>query len=752
MRKTIPCLIAACSTFITNYTFAETEKSSIVILDTNKTVEDTKPKAKAKLEPVYNITNVLETPKTETTDVYFSADSMENDSNNKIVTASGKVEIIREDLTLFADKVTYNQATEDIFAEGNVVLLEKNGNVLFADNINLTEKMQTADVENIKVILLDKTRLSARNFHKKNNDRKVLRNATYTPCDSCKDSSPLWQMRASKVIHNPVDQNVEYQNAFLELKGVPVLYTPFFSHPDPSVKHRSGFLFPRIISSNFLGAAIQPQYFWDINPQTNITFNPIISSKKDPVYSAIFSKYFYRGELNASGTILQDSDNNKKNDKRNTRGNLFLYGRYELNDYWVADTDINYASDHTYLNDLNLPRKDDSWLTSRLRFQAFDNRNYAYAEGYYYDMLSYDLQNINKPYAMPIMGYENISSPNNYGAYIRTSLSAASIYHKEDDSAQRLTMINSWNLPYTSPFGEKYKLTASLKSDAYYVQKYFNDNNEYYTGTTGRVFPQAGLEWRLPFIKNTENTSQILEPIVVGALAPNKGNKRDKIPNDDSRDFELTDTNIFDLDRYAGYDRNDVGSRVSYGFNWSFYGKKWGRSSVLLAQSYEVDKNSETQQQNADNSHLSDYVGRIYAAPSNFFDLTYRFRLDKDDYDLTYSELTTSVGNDLLRLSTSYILFPENNNSSVYYGKKRKEIYIDAASHITRNWSVNAFTLHDLENERTLKNGGGVSYEDECAKFAFRLEKEFSEDPDAENEFSFYFTFYLKTIGGIGNN
>lgn len=750
MRKRIYGLIIGGSIILSGITVAK-ENKSLVVLDTNKTVEETKPQAKAKLEPTYNITNVLATSTTETTDVYFSADSLENDSNNNLVTAEGNVEIIREDLTLRADKVVYNQNSEDIFAEGNVVLLEKSGNVLFADTINLTEKMQTADVENIKVILLDKTRLAARNFHKKSNDRKVLRNALYTPCDVCENSSPLWQMKASKVIHDPVDQNIEYQNALLEIKGVPVLYTPFFSHPDPSVKHRSGFLFPRIISSSFLGAAIQPQYFWDINPQTNITFNPIFSTEKDPVYSAIFSKYFYRGELNASGSLLQD-DNKTNSDKKDTRGNLFLYGRYELNDYWVADTDINYASDHTYLNDLNFPKKDDSWLTSRLRLQAFDNRNYAYMEGYYYDMLSYDLQHINKPYVMPIMGYENTSDPNSYGAYVRTYLSAASIYHKEDDSAQRLTMINSWNLPYTSPFGEKYKLTASLKSDAYYVKRYLNNYDEYYTGTTTRVFPQVGLEWRLPFIKNTQHTSQILEPIVVGVLAPNKGNKRDKIPNDDSRDFDLTDTNIFDLDRYSGYDRNDVGSRISYGLNWSFYGKKWGRSSVLLAQNYDIKANEETLRQNKDDSNFSDYVGRIYAAPSNYFDLTYRFKLDKDNYDLTYSELATSLGSDIFRISTSYIYFPENNESSVYYGKTRKELANWISSHVTKNWSVNAYTINDLENKRTTANGGGITYEDECARFALQLEKEFSEDPDAENDFSFYFTFYLKTIGGIGNN
>ena len=110
--------------------------------------------------------------------------------------------------------------------------------------------------------------------------------------------------------------------------------------------------------------------------------------------------------------------------------------------------------------------------------QAFDNRNYASIEGYYYDMQSYNLQNSNKPYVLPMMSYENISSSNKYGAYTQTSLSTASVYHEEDNASHRATMINSWNLPYTSPYGEKYKLVASLKSDLYYISQYQYSNSD----------------------------------------------------------------------------------------------------------------------------------------------------------------------------------------------------------------------------------------------------------------------------------
>lgn len=747
-------LIGLSSIALVSTAFAQ--NTSLVVLDTKTTVEETKIKSPAKLEPKYNITNVLNADPKETEgeeiDVYFSADSLENDSANDTVVAKGNVEIIRQNLTLKADNVTYNQKTDHIIAKGNVVLLEKNGNVVFADEVNLKDKMQHADVENIKVILLDKTRFAAKSFHKKADDSKVLRNAVYTPCDNCAGEDPLWQLKALKIIHDPTGKNVEYQNAFLEIKGVPVLYTPYFSHPDPSVKRRSGFLYPRLMSNGYLGAGIQPQYFWDISEHENLTYNPILSSDKGIVHSAIYNKYFYRGELNASGTVMREEDNE---DKKGTRGNLFLQGRYEINNYWVADTDINYASDGSYLSDLDLPRKDDSWLTSRVRLQAFDNRNYANIEAYYYDFLSYNLQNENKPYVLPLMGYENISSPNSFGAYTKTTLSAVSIYHEEDDASHRLSMINSWNLPYNSPLGDKYNLSASLKSDLYYVSRYHYDNETDYTGTTARVFPQLGLEWRYPFIKNTENSSQILEPIIVAAVAPSDSNKEEKIPNEDSEYINVTDVNIFDLDRYSGYDRNDTGSRVSYGLNWSFYNKDWGRSAVLLAQTYEFDKKDNIFNAPGEENNFSDYVGRIYSKPTDYFSLIYRFRLDKDDYNINYSELTSTIGNNVLNLSTSYIFFPETDENSFIDNYRRKEIYTSIGTKLTRNWSADIFVRQDLENDELISKGGSIIYEDECAKFALSAEKNYSNDPEDEDdgsEFEFFFTFFLKTLGGTYQN
>lgn len=728
--------------------FASRAKAdSIVTPDTQNAIDKTTGVKKPKISPAVNITDVF-TPKPptdkENPEIYFSADEVENNQELSLITAIGNVEIIRDNYTVKADKIIYNQKEDTVTAVGDVVILEDSGNVVFSDYAELTDHMTKGEMKNIKMIMADKTRVAASTFRRGDKDKKIMTNAVYSPCDACRTEDPLWQIKARKVEHNAETKDIHYQNAFVEVKGVPVFYTPFLSHPDPTVKRRSGFLFPRLMSNQYLGAALQGQYFWSISDQEDILFNPIFSSDKGIVYGGAYNKYFSRGEISASGSFLRDSDTSKD------RGNLFAHGRYEVNDYWVADTDINYASDNAYLKDLSLPKKDDTWLTSRASLQGFDNRNYAALEAYYYKILSYDLRYANRPMVLPTFSYENISDPNRYGAYNKNSFSMASVYHEEDNSSQRATMINSWNLPYTSPYGEKYKLVASLKSDLYYVDNYLNPENEVYDGTVARVFPQVGLEWRLPFVRATEDSRQIIEPIIVAAVAPNQSNEADKIPNEDSQDVELNDTNILNLDRYSGYDRNDTGSRISYGINWSSYGNILGRTSALLAQSYEFSKNESFAEADGQSGSFTDYVGRIYASPNEYLDLNYRFKLDKNDYSVTYNELATSFGPKILRMYVSYIYFQANETSSIQ-GEERKELYTSLQAMLTKNWSVSVYNRQNMaQNSGSLEMGAFLSYEDECTKVIFNIEKDNSNDPNYEGDLTFGATFFLKTLGGVG--
>ena len=322
-------------------------------------------------------------------------------------------------------------------------------------------------------------------------------------------------------------------------------------------------------------------------------------------------------------------------------------------------------------------------------------------------------------------------------------------------------MINSWNLPYTSPYGEKYRFVASVKSDLYYVENYFNEDDDSYTGAVGRIFPQAGLEWRLPFVKATETSRHIIEPIIVAVAAPNGGNKNNKIPNEDSLNAQLDDTNILNLDRYNGYDRNDTGSRISYGLNWSSYGNIIGRTSMFIAQSYYFDKNESFAESLGDDSRFSDYVGRIYAAPTSYLDFNYRFRIDRTNYELKFNELTARIGSDILSFYIGFTSIKgredHRGDSGLYFFddyREKKELYTSVQAKISRNWRISAYNRQDLTKGSlgSLEHGGRLIYEDECFELMFDVQKYNSSDPDYDDSYEYSITFLLKTLGGVGSD
>ena len=217
-----------CATNIPSLSLAD----SIVTPDTQKTITEITGSNKPRISPQVNVTDIL-TPKPatdkENPEIYFSADEVENNQELSILTASGNVEIIRDDLTVKADKIIYNQKEDTISAVGNVILLDQSGNVIFSDYAELTDKMTKGQMQNIRIIMADKTRVAASTFRRGDKDKKIMTNAVYTPCDVCQDSNPLWQIKARKVEHNAETKDMHYQNATVEVKGVPVFYTPFLS-------------------------------------------------------------------------------------------------------------------------------------------------------------------------------------------------------------------------------------------------------------------------------------------------------------------------------------------------------------------------------------------------------------------------------------------------------------------------------------------------------------------------------------------
>src|SRR5258708_40124075 len=93
----------------------------------------------------------------------------------------------------------------------------------------------------------------------------------------------------------------------MEIDGFPIFWTPYLSHPDPSVKRRSGFLAPSFGSSPSLGFHTGIPYYWVISPDKDATFTPVITSAGGEFLGGQYRQRFGNGFVHADASVTVDS-------------------------------------------------------------------------------------------------------------------------------------------------------------------------------------------------------------------------------------------------------------------------------------------------------------------------------------------------------------------------------------------------------------------------------------------------------------
>src|SRR3546814_20783380 len=115
----------------------------------------------------------------------------------------------REAIEMRADKVRWNRRRGQVFAEGNVMIKNPEGDIAYGDRIELTDSLRDGVVENLLVVLDNGSRLAAVRGTRFDNGNIELENAAYTPCpvedDEGCPKNPSWQIRAVKVVYDRVE-------------------------------------------------------------------------------------------------------------------------------------------------------------------------------------------------------------------------------------------------------------------------------------------------------------------------------------------------------------------------------------------------------------------------------------------------------------------------------------------------------------------------------------------------------------------
>lgn len=683
----------------------------------------------------------------------MAADEVTYDKETGIVIAKGHVQLNHDGYELIADLVRYDQNAGTVDAEGHIRITDSTGNILLLEKAQLNDTLKEGFVENVRFILSDGSRLAAKDGYRRAGNKTSLNYAVYSPCDVCEtkpNKKPLWQIKAVQVTHDEEKKRLFYKNAYLEIAGIPVFYMPFLSHPDPSVDRASGFLMPEIDTKRELGLVVALPYHHVISPSADFTVTPMITTKEGVILGAQARKHFGKGQVQFDGSATYADVRNDfgfKTGGQEIRGHLFSTGNINHKNNWKSNYNLQLASDDTYLRRYGFSKLDT--LTSSVTTEKISDRTYMGVRSVWFQGLRIeDIQGLTG-FALPMAEYSFSSKPNRRtGGVIKVKANTMAFHRTSGMDTQRLSTSASYEVPYTNSLGQVFRATANLRSDVYNMNDTARPDNPFFAGQDGteaRIVSHLMASFSWPLIKVDNNSQQIIEPIANVVISSNTGNFGE-YTNEDSRTFDLSDSNIFSANRFPGTDRWEGGTRFNYGLRWSIAGDIIS-SEVLLAQSYRVkDDNITFPIGSGLSGHFSDFVGKWDLSYKNLITLSHRFRFDKDKLVIRRNEIDARIGGQKNWLTVGYYqLNRDRENQGL---EDREEIRMSGNVQVKQNWTLFVDITQNLTNGRhSIAHGFGLLYRDECLEASLSWRRSFTEDRDIVPGSAIMFRIRLKHLG-----
>ena len=718
--------------------------------------------------------------------VLFSADEVNYDDQYGLVIARGNVELSQGGSTLLADTISYNERTDTVTASGHVSMLQDTGEVVFGNFVELTDSMRQGFIQDIRMLLADRSRLAGNTGRRTDGNRTEIRRGVYSPCDLCKDDPtqpPLWQLTAAKIIHDKEEQKVSYQNVALELDGTPVLWSPYFSHPDPSVKRASGFLPPTLGSSNELGFNFNVPYYWVLAPDKDLTLSPLITSSQGVDLSGEYRQRFGNGFIDTRASIT-DADTvsgTSVTSHGQIRGHVASFGQFDLDEDWRAGWAVRRTTDQTYERLYHFGGTE-SFLTSDAYVENFNGRNYGSVYAYSFQSLREGISDRSQPFVLPLADYNWDWKPTLWGGHFTANLNAADTVRETGPSSRRVSAGGEFNRPWTTSDGSAWNFVAGLRTDAYSVGSQplpgtgivstvngqtVVSRQQIYNGSVARVFPQIGLEWKDPWVRTAAHSTLVVTPRAAFYAAPIGGNPP-QIPDDDSVSFDFNENDLFVRNRMVGYDQVDSGQRVDYGVQVDWNSDDGQKARALVGASYRFQHQTPfdyglglTPLTNGTyqptiaitsgtgvNRQNSDYVGRLSYSPSGYLETSYRFRFDREDLRPEHQELGVAVGPPQLRFGANYLQLGDNQRDGE---TRRQELSLNLTWVYNQYWTFSTRATRELsgDNVNQVSSGFSAQYQDECLTFVASLTQSGISDRDIKPGTAVLIQFVFKNLGEI---
>jgi LPS-assembly protein len=701
----------------------------------------------------------------DTREVAFSSLRLEYDMEGEIVTASGDVRMNSEGNNLRADRVVWNQASDEVRAEGNVRLVTPEGDVAYGDSVLLTDSMRDAVANNLLLVLEDGGRLAAEKGERKDGYSTLYR-AAYSPCavvneEGC-PKDPTWQITAVRVVHDPFRGRIRYEGAGLSLFGIRVAVLPGLSHPDGSDGGGSGLLVPDVRFSQSNGLEVSTPYYFKLAPNRDATVTPHLYTGVLPMIEGRYRHLTSLGAFQVGGYLTYGSriplglDAAGVRD-RGIRGYLEGNGRFQLTPDWSVTASGRYVTDRTFLRRYDISR--DTRLRSMVNAERITQNGYLSIAGWAFQGLrSTDVAG-RQPVALPAIDARWRLPEKLAGGRVELQANSLAILRTSGQDTQRAFASARWERRDITQLGQELILTAYARGDVYNSGDNLLTDTIVYRGEPGfqaRGIAAFAAELRWPLVGPFIGGTQRVTPRVQVVASPPTRNLA--IPNEDARSVDLEDSNLFALNRFPGYDRWEDGARITYGVDWAF--ELPGVSArTTVGQSYRLSEKSLIFPPGTGLSdRFSDLVGRTTVKVGHRLSLVHRFRLDKDSLEVRRNELDAVIGGHQTYATIGYLRLNRDIDPAIEDLRDREEIRLGGRVKFARYWSVFGSAVVDLTDrvEDPLSNADGyepirhrlgLAYDDDCLELGITWRRDYEQTGDFRRGNTFLFRVALKNLG-----
>jgi len=711
---------------------------------------------------ILTVVTTVDARATQIEDVRFSGEYMTYDRNTGIFSTFGNVKVdFAGNRVDGQDGMSYSTVTRMVNMDGGIIVNAPKARMT-TDGVTMDTATGRAAMNNISAELgetpAQMAYLKADSGLLEENRKLRLSRVEYTACEEGRigcDSTPTWHISASEVGEDLESRAIWFRHAFLRMWGVPVFYMPIFFGYDPTVDNRSGLLVPGLSFDAVLGTVVSQPLYISLTPYTDMTITPTMTTQRGTIW---------RGEYRTNQKSFEHMTRGsfKRPDEHHDQSRWYVNSKTmaELNDVWRAYLNIERTSDNTYLRIYELDQK--PWTTTAARLEGTYNRSYLTLQSYIYQ----DLRNLPgsyNPLVLPVLNYKRVLDPNSVGGTFALGANSARIIREYIDSGRKDEnyLRGSASLRYEQPWrtdsGQVLTMAATAEGDFYSLDDTaIGDaiDDSRYTGTEAQGNITASVRLESPMYRSGKNgASEILEPIVQVLSSPKySGNPR--IPNFDSKFMELDVMNLFEENRFAGFDLFESGTRTNYGVRYTRMGSPQGATvSFFVGQNYNIDVPGNVYLDNnglANTKGFSDTVASIFYSPSKFIKANYRTRIEQETLTANRHDLSLIIGPPALRLDTNYVYFKQMYVEDDLPVQK-DELNARLSTQLTRFWSAYVWNRHNLITNRTLTHGAGFAYEDSCFRLGINYFEELTRDADYIGNRAITFTLTYKSLGTVAS-